>query len=321
MRIARDTVASYLQYMQDAFLIEKAQRYDVRGRHYIGTPVKYYFVDVGLRNARLNFRQHDYGHIMENVIYNELRMRGMSVDVGMVEVNCKEDGRSKRKQFEVDFVCNRGSQRYYIQSAYALYDEEKRQLWCRDNNDALRVKASSPGNSYVGTFTWDENYKMMKSTSYTRYVGVWKNSDTDYQWRAYDSQTATNIKGCETSFYKYTDSSSSLTSTTTTIDASGITNTDLHVGNTAGQLTATVKAGETTLTGAAITWSSSNKDVAEVDNNGNVEKYIEPELITVAKAKSDGIVFTSKTKNKNGNQLQMGRHTSTALATMPRKKI
>ena len=127
MRIARDTVASYLQYMQDAFLIEKAQRYDVRGRHYIGTPVKYYFVDVGLRNARLNFRQHDYGHIMENVIYNELRMRGMSVDVGMVEVNCKEDGRSKRKQFEVDFVCNRGSQRYYIQSAYALYDEEKRQ--------------------------------------------------------------------------------------------------------------------------------------------------------------------------------------------------
>ena len=127
MRITRDTVASYLQYMQDAFLIEKAQRYDVRGRHYIGTPMKYYFVDVGLRNARLNFRQNDYGHIMENVIYNELRMRGMSVDVGMVEVNCKEDGKSKRKQFEVDFVCNRGSQRYYIQSAYVLYDEEKRQ--------------------------------------------------------------------------------------------------------------------------------------------------------------------------------------------------
>ena len=127
MHITRDTVASYLQYMQDAFLIEKAQRYDVRGRHYIGTPMKYYFVDVGLRNARLNFRQNDYGHIMENVIYNELRMRGMTVDVGMVEINCKEDGKSKRKQFEVDFVCNRGSQRYYIQSAYALYDEEKRQ--------------------------------------------------------------------------------------------------------------------------------------------------------------------------------------------------
>ena len=87
MHITRDTVASYLQYMQDAFLIEKAQRYDVRGRHYIGTPMKYYFVDVGLRNARLNFRQNDYGHIMENVIYNELRMRGMTVDVGMVEVN------------------------------------------------------------------------------------------------------------------------------------------------------------------------------------------------------------------------------------------
>lgn len=117
---------SYLQYMQDAFLIEKAQRYDVRGKHYIGTPMKYYFVDVGLRNARLNFRQNDYGHIMENVVYNELRMRGMLVDVGVVKVNCKEYGKSKRKQLEVDFVCNRGSQRYYIQSAYVLYDEEKR---------------------------------------------------------------------------------------------------------------------------------------------------------------------------------------------------
>lgn len=141
MHITRDTVASYLQYMQDAFLIEKAQRYDVRGRHYISTPMKYYFVDVGLRNARLNFRQNDYGHIMENVIYNELRMRGMSVDVGMVEVNCKEDGKSKRKQFEVDFVCNRGSQRYYIQSAYALYDEEKRQKEIkslRHINDSFR---------------------------------------------------------------------------------------------------------------------------------------------------------------------------------------
>ena len=141
MRIARDTVASYLQYMQDAFLIEKAQRYDVKGKHYIGTPMKYYFVDVGLRNARLNFRQHDYGHIMENVIYNELRMRGMSVDVGMVEVNCKEGGKSKRKQFEVDFVCNKGSHRYYIQSAYVLYDEEKRQQETkslRHINDSFR---------------------------------------------------------------------------------------------------------------------------------------------------------------------------------------
>ena len=127
MRISRDTVASYLHYMQDAFLIEKARRYDIRGQQYIGTPMKYYFVDVGLRNARLNFRQNDYGHIMENVIYNELRMRGLSVDVGMVEINCKENGKSKRKQLEVDFVCNRGSQRYYIQSAYSIYDEEKRQ--------------------------------------------------------------------------------------------------------------------------------------------------------------------------------------------------
>jgi len=127
VRISRDTISAYIQHIQEAFLIEKAQRYDVRGKRYIGTPVKYYFTDVGLRNACLNFRQNDYGHIMENVIYNELRIRGLSVDVGSVEVHTKDNGKSVRKQFEVDFVCNKASRRYYVQSTYDVHSDEKMQ--------------------------------------------------------------------------------------------------------------------------------------------------------------------------------------------------
>ena len=124
--ITRDTVKTYLDYMQDAFLIERAVRYDIKGRKYIDTPAKYYFEDLGLRNVRLNFRQTEYTHLMENLIYNELRMRGYSVDVGQVIQNTKnEKGISERKQLEVDFVCNRGQDRIYIQSAYALLSEEK----------------------------------------------------------------------------------------------------------------------------------------------------------------------------------------------------
>ena len=124
--ITRDTVKTYLDYMQDAFLIERAVRYDIKGRKYIDTPAKYYFEDLGLRNVRLNFRQTEYTHLMENLIYNELRMRGYSVDVGQVTQNTKnENGISERKQLEVDFVCNRGQDRIYIQSAYALLSEEK----------------------------------------------------------------------------------------------------------------------------------------------------------------------------------------------------
>ena len=124
--ITRDTVKTYLDYMQDAFLIERAVRYDIKGRKYIDTPAKYYFEDLGLRNVRLNFRQTEYTHLMENLIYNELRMRGYSVDVGQVTQNTKnENGISERKQLEVDFVCNRGQDRIYIQSAYALPSEEK----------------------------------------------------------------------------------------------------------------------------------------------------------------------------------------------------
>ena len=109
------------------YLIESAQRYDIKGKDYIETPKKYYFSDLGLRNARINFRQFEQTHSMENVIYNELRMRGYSVDVGVVPIAEKDkDGKVVRKALEVDFVCNLGSARYYIQSAYSLPDEAKR---------------------------------------------------------------------------------------------------------------------------------------------------------------------------------------------------
>lgn len=117
------TIANYLSYIEDAFILEKSMRYDIKGRKYIGTLSKYYFQDIGLRNALLNFRQVEETHIMENVIYNELRGRGYSVDVGMVDARTA----TERKQLEVDFVANKGDKRYYIQSAFALPDEEKRQ--------------------------------------------------------------------------------------------------------------------------------------------------------------------------------------------------
>ena len=124
--IARDTVKNYIDYMQDAFLIEKAIRYDIKGRKYIDTPAKYYFDDLGLRNARLNFRQTEPTHLMENLIYNELRLRGYSVDVGQVQVFTKnEDGKTERRQLEVDFVCNHGDRRLYIQSALNIDSEDK----------------------------------------------------------------------------------------------------------------------------------------------------------------------------------------------------
>ena len=126
-RITSKTIKKYLDCFEDSFLIESAQRYDIRGKAYIETPKKYYFSDLGLRNARINFRQFEQTHSMENVIYNELRMRGYRVDVGVVTTAEKgQDGKVNRKQLEVDFVCNLGSSRTYIQSAYSLPDEEKR---------------------------------------------------------------------------------------------------------------------------------------------------------------------------------------------------
>lgn len=126
-RITSTTIKKYLDYFEDSFLIESAQRYDIKGKAYIETPKKYYFSDLGLRNARINFRQFEQTHSMENIIYNELRMRGYRIDVGVVPALEKnQDGKTSRKQLEVDFVCNLGSSRYYIQSAYSLPDEEKR---------------------------------------------------------------------------------------------------------------------------------------------------------------------------------------------------
>lgn len=126
-KITSTTIKKYLDYLEDSSLLESAQRYDIKGKAYIETPKKYYFLDMGLRNARINFRQFEQTHAMENVIYNELRMRGYRVDVGVVPVTEKnKEGKTVRKQLEVDFICNLGSMKYYIQSAFSIPDEEKR---------------------------------------------------------------------------------------------------------------------------------------------------------------------------------------------------
>ena len=125
-KISNSTIKRYIDYLCDSFLIDSAIRYDVKGKKYIDTPVKYYFTDMGLRNARLNFRQIEETHSMENIIFNELKMRGFHVDVGViVQYGTNDKGNSIRKQLEIDFVCNQGSKRYYIQSAYAIPDQAK----------------------------------------------------------------------------------------------------------------------------------------------------------------------------------------------------
>ena len=133
--ITMPTIANYLVYLQESFIVQKAERYDIKGRKYISTPSKYYYSDMGLRNAFLNFRQYEETHIMENVIYNELIYRGYNVDVGVVEV--RSDDGNKKKQLEVDFVANQGNKRYYIQSAFALPDQEK-----MDQEQAPLIKIS-----------------------------------------------------------------------------------------------------------------------------------------------------------------------------------
>ncbi len=126
--ITQDTVKHYLDYLEDVFLIEKSLRYDIKGKHYIDTPSKFYFEDLGLRNARLNFRQIEETHLMENLIYNELRRCDLSVDMGEVEIKeTNREGKTERKRLEVDFVCNQGFRRYYIQSALNISDDEKRE--------------------------------------------------------------------------------------------------------------------------------------------------------------------------------------------------
>lgn len=127
-KLSAITIKQYLDYLCDAFMIEQAERYDIKGKRYISTPYKYYFTDTGLRNARLNFRQLEETHLMENVMYNELCLRGYSVDVGVVEINERqEDGKYVRKQIEVDFVCNKADERVYVQSAFSIPTIEKRQ--------------------------------------------------------------------------------------------------------------------------------------------------------------------------------------------------
>ena len=136
-KITSATIKKYLDYFEDSFLIESAQRYDIKGKSYIETPKKYYFSDLGLRNARINFRQLEQTHSMENVIYNELRIRGYSVDVGMVETRpLNSEGKRIRKQYEVDFVANRGSQRYYIQSAFIMPTDSKER---QESNSLLNI--------------------------------------------------------------------------------------------------------------------------------------------------------------------------------------
>ena len=126
--ISKVTIKRYIDYLEDAFLIDSAIRYDIKGKKYIDTPSKYYFTDLGLRNARLNYRQVEETHAMENIIFNELKVRGYNVDVGIVVMNETDPaGKKIRKQLEIDFVCNKGSKRYYIQSAFAMQDEKKMQ--------------------------------------------------------------------------------------------------------------------------------------------------------------------------------------------------
>ena len=138
--ISINTVKNYLDYLCDAFVVDKAVRYDIKGRKYIDTPQKYYFTDVGLRNARINFRQIEENHTMENIVFNELLSRDFNVDIGLVVVSQKDrNGNLIRKHIEVDFVCNKGSKRYYVQSAFAIPDTEKMQ---QESNSLLRIDDS-----------------------------------------------------------------------------------------------------------------------------------------------------------------------------------
>lgn len=137
-KIAVTTIGKYIEYLKDSFLIKEAKKYDVKGRKYISSPSKYYFSDLGLRNIRLGFRQNEENHIMENIIYNALILRGFSVDVGVVEINSKNNSSSTtRKQLEIDFVCNLGNKRYYIQSAYNITSEEKKE---QEESSLLKIK-------------------------------------------------------------------------------------------------------------------------------------------------------------------------------------
>ena len=162
--VSDKTISLYINYLMEAFLINKAERYDIKGKKYISTPSKYYFSDVGLRNARLNFRQQEENHIMENIIYNELLVRGYNVDVGIVEHNVTENGKNIRKQLEVDFVCNQGSKRYYIQSAFAIPDEQKME---QEKNSLVRI-----GDSFKKIIVVKDNLKLWRTEEGILVIGI-----------------------------------------------------------------------------------------------------------------------------------------------------
>ena len=174
--ISDKTLKTYTDYLIDAFLVSKAVRFDVKGKKYIGSPVKYYFEDVGLRNARLNFRQSEENHIMENIIYNELRIRGYNVDVGVVECpTVSDNGKRGKRQLEIDFVATRGSEKYYIQSAFSMANEQKAEQERRSLNsiadsfkkivivrDNIKTRRDETGIVTLGliNFLMDENSLM-----------------------------------------------------------------------------------------------------------------------------------------------------------------
>jgi len=163
--VADSTISKYLEYFEEAYILRKATQYDIKGKKYINTPLKYYFSDVGLRNAQLNFRQQEENHIMENIIYNELTARGFNVDVGVVAYNYKDaDGKSKRSKLEVDFVANRGNRRCYIQSAFAIPDAEKHN---QETNSLRRIN-----DAYRKVVVVHENIKPWYDENGIYFIGV-----------------------------------------------------------------------------------------------------------------------------------------------------
>lgn len=163
--VSHNTINKYIEYLVDSFLINKASRFDVKGKRYISTPYKYYFADVGLRNARLNFRQQEENHIMENIIYNELLIRGYNVDVGVVEhVYLEKNGKRVKKQLEIDFVCNQGNKRYYIQSAFAIPNEEKMK---QEQESLIKVN-----DSFKKIIVVKENIKMWRNENGFVIIGL-----------------------------------------------------------------------------------------------------------------------------------------------------
>ena len=162
--LTNKTISLYIDYLLEAFMINKAERYDIKGRKYISTPSKYYFSDIGLRNARLNFRQQEETHLMENIIYNELLVRGFNVDVGIVEHNITENGKNIRKQLEVDFVCNQGSKRYYIQSAFAIPDEAKMN---QEKSSLVKI-----GDSFKKIIVVKDNIKLWRNDDGILIIGI-----------------------------------------------------------------------------------------------------------------------------------------------------